>query len=85
MINKDIQTEIDENFAYFQTMLPDLLRDHRNRYALLRSKEIVGIYDTIRDAQTTGDRFFPDRIYSIQKVSDVPVDLEFFSHAGLMG
>jgi hypothetical protein len=47
------------------------MRDHRGRYALLHDKAVVGIYDTLRDAQTTGERPFPDGVFSIQKVTNV--------------
>lgn len=81
MSKRELQTEIDQNLEFFMEKLPDLLKDHRNRYVLLNNKSIVGIYDTIRDAQTTGNKLFPDQLYSIQKVSEVAMDLGFFSHA----
>jgi hypothetical protein len=56
MSKKELQTEIDQNLEFFMEKLPELLKDHRNRYVLLNNKSIVDIYDTIRDAQTTGDK-----------------------------
>jgi hypothetical protein len=85
MSKKDIQTEIDQNYAFFKQKLPDLLKDNRGRYALLHSKAVVGIYDTIRDAQTTGEKLFPDGVFSVQQITDESVDLGFFSHAGGLG
>jgi len=80
----DIQKEIDQNLEFFKEKLPELLKDHRNRYALLQKKSISGIYDTVRDAQTAGDKLYPDKIYSIQKITDVAINLGFFSYAGSM-
>jgi hypothetical protein len=85
MSKKERQTEIDQNLEFFMEKLPNLLNDHKNRYVLLNNKNIVGIYDTIRDAQTTGDKLFQDQLYSIQKVSEVAMDLGFFSHADYLG
>jgi hypothetical protein len=85
MSEKELQTEIDQNLEFFLGELPDLLKDHRDRYVLLQNKSIVGIYDTIRDAQTTGDKLFQDKLYSIQRVSNVAMDLGFFSHADHVG
>ena len=85
MTKSELQTEIDQNLEFFLEKLPELLKEHRNRYALLQHKSIVGIFDTIRDARTTGDKLFPDKLYSIQMVSDVAMDLGFFSHADHIG
>jgi hypothetical protein len=55
MAKQELQAEIDQNYAFFKWRLPDLMRDHRGRYALLHDKSVVGMYDTLRDAQTTGE------------------------------
>ena len=72
--------EIDQNLEFFLEKLPELHKDHRDRDVWLRQKSIAGIYDTILDAQTTGDKLFPGKLYSIQRVSNVAMDLGFFSH-----
>jgi hypothetical protein len=79
MAKQDLQTEIDQNYSFFKQNLPDLMKDHRGRYALLSGKAIVGIYDTVRDAQTTGEKLYPDGMFSIQQITDASVDLGFFS------
>ncbi len=81
----DLSAEIDKNYAYFQTRLASLLEHHRNRYALLRQQEIVGVYDTVRDAKMTGDKFFSDGLFSIQQIESEPLNLGYFSHAVHMG
>jgi hypothetical protein len=79
------QKEIDRNFEFFQQKLPELMTEHRGKFALIRNREIVGFYDTAIDAQTTGEKFFNDGIFSIQQVTDKPIDLGFFSHAVYLG
>jgi hypothetical protein len=81
----ELEREIDLNLEFFRGKLPELIAGHRDRYALLRKQEIVGIYDTIRDAKMTGDRFFPDGLFSIQKITDKSLDLGIFSHAVHLG
>lgn len=81
----DIQKEIDQNLEFFQQKLPELLKDHKNRFALLHDRSISGIYDTIRDAQTAGEKLFPDKRYSIQQITDVPINLGYFSYADSLG
>jgi hypothetical protein len=85
MSNEAIQKEIDQNLEFFTKKLPDILKDHRNRYVLLHNKSISGIYDTIRDAQTAGDRLYPDKLYSIQQVTDSAINLGYFSYADCVG
>jgi hypothetical protein len=83
--NDELMKEIDANLAFFETRLGGLLPHHRDRYALLRQQEIAGIYDTVRDAQTAGASLFPDGKYSIQKITDKPVELGVYSYAMHMG
>lgn len=86
MATKDeLQKEIDDNLTFFESKLPDLLPHHRNRFALLRERTIAGIFDTIRDAQTAGSSLYPDGKFSIQKITDKPVDLGVYSYAMHLG
>ena len=79
------QTELDKNFQAFSSELPHILQLHRNQFALLRNGKIVSYYSTWEDAYTTGENFYKDGKYTIQKVTDIPVDLGFFSHAVHIG
>lgn len=80
-MDNGLQLEIEKNQKAFQAQIHDLVKHHRGRYALLRNEEIVGIYDTVRDAQMTGNKFFEDGLYSVQKIDPEPVNLGFYSHA----
>lgn len=79
------QEEIDRNLRYFNKNLPELLEKHRDKYALLRNEEIIGIYDTVLDAQMIGLQMFDDDLFSVQKVTDISIDLGFYSHAMHLG
>ena len=81
----DKNQAIERNFQFFQSVLPDLVKDHQGRYVLLRHEEIVGIYDTVHDAQMTGKKFYADNLFSVQKVETRPIELGIFSHAVPMG
>ena len=76
-----LDMEIEKNYRVFRQRLGDLLETHRGKYALLRHEEIVGIYDTVRDSQMTGSRFYGDGLFSVQKIEGEPTDIGFFSHA----
>ena len=72
--------EVDRNYDRFTRMLNDLLREHRDQLALMRDGKVVGFYSTPRDALEAATKKFPDGHYSIQEVTDEPIDLGFWSH-----
>lgn len=72
--------EIDHNYDAFVRVLGDLLPQHRDRYALMRDGRIVELFDQVGEAYDTGMRDYPDQIFSIQEVTDEPIDLGFWSH-----
>ncbi len=79
------QEEIDENLKFFRDRLPSLIVDHSGKYALIRHREIMGIYDTVVDAQLSGAKFYDDGIFSVQKISDEPINLGIFTNAVHLG
>ena len=74
--------EVDANYDAFQPMLAALLPEHRNQFALMRDRAVVAFFDLPGDAYRTGATRFEDGRFSIQEVTDEPIDLGFFSHAG---
>ena len=72
--------QVDQNYNAFQRVLGRILSKHRDQLALMRDGKIVGYYNTPREALQAADTKFPDRIYSIQEVTDEPIDLGFWSH-----
>lgn len=77
--------EVERNFRAFRTLLPALLKNHANKFALMRDEEVVDFFDTSNDAFVAGTHLYEDRRFSIQEVTDQPVDLGYLSHAGLVG
>lgn len=75
------QKEVDRNYEAFLGLLPGLVRTHLNKWALLHDGELTAVFDTVRDAHLAGVQLYPDANYSVQKVTDRPVDLGWFSHA----
>lgn len=74
--------EVDRNFDFFQRNLALFLKDHAGDYALLKSCVVAGFFPTPGEAYMAGRSKFADGIFSIQEVTDEPIDLGFFSHAG---
>ena len=77
----EIEVEIERNYGAFLDMLPDLLRSDDGRFALMHDKRLEGIFDTPGEAARQGFARFGPSSYSIQLVTDEPVDLGFMSNA----
>jgi hypothetical protein len=73
--------QVDRNYEAFRTMLPSILPLHEGKYALMKDGAAVGFYSTLEDAYMTANQFYKDQPFSVQKVTNVAVDLGFFSHA----
>jgi hypothetical protein len=76
------QQQVDGNLDFFVSELPKLTQTHMGQFALLRHKEITDFFSTPVDALKAGRSLYPDGLFSIQQVTEAPIDLGFFSHAG---
>lgn len=76
-----LKIEVDRNYDWFQRNLSLFLDAHRDRYALLKSASVVEFFDAPGEAYRGGLSRYPDRIFSIQQVTDEPVELGFMSIA----
>ncbi len=75
------QREVDENYDAFLEILPQLMKKHEGKFALMRHKEPVEFFDTTRDALIYATKTYKDGLYSVQEVTQKPIDLGWFSHA----
>jgi len=64
--------EIDRNYDAFVRILSDILPAHRDQLALMRDGEIVGYFNTPRQALVAAAEQFPDGVFSIEEVTDEP-------------
>jgi hypothetical protein len=77
-----LREQIDRNYRAFQEQLSSLATTQRGKFALMRDGQIIEFFDTARDAYVAGQRLFEhDQLFSVQEVTETPVDLGFFSHA----
>lgn len=76
-----VQRAVDQNFAAFQKLLPELILTQRGKFALMRDGEAAEFFDSAGDAMIYGRRAFADGLFSIQQVTEAIVDLGYFSHA----
>lgn len=75
------QKTIDDNFAAFRKVLPAIMQQHAGRFALMHNAEIVDFFDTARDAVTAGEHLYENGEFSIQEVTQTPINLGRFSYA----
>jgi hypothetical protein len=78
----ELQTEVERNYDAFQRVVRDLMPNHRDQFALMRDRAVVGFFDRPGDAYRAGLERFADERFSIQEVTDEPIDLGFYSHVG---
>ncbi len=76
-----LKSEVDKNYDFFQRNLHGYLQKQAGKYALLKNKAVVEFYDSPGAAYRAGLANYPDEIFSIQEVTDQPVDLGFMSLA----
>ena len=72
--------EVDQNYDAFVRTLGTILHEHRGQFALMRHGKIVAYYDRPGAANVVGCERYRDGIFSIQEVTDEPIDLGFWSN-----
>src|SRR4051794_12027897 len=75
------ERELTENYTAFEQMLPQLLQSSAGKFALLRHRELVEIFDSAADAHSAGRMRFDDGLFSVQKVRPGTINLGLFSYA----
>lgn len=81
MDHQALSREVDRNYDYFQRVLAQHIDTRRGQYALIRDRHIQGFFDDPGAADKEGHRLYSDGIYSIQEVTDEPIDLGLYSCA----
>ena len=76
-----ISIEVDRNYDFFQRNLARYVGEHRGQYALVRNRRVIEFFDDPGEAAREGSSRFPDQIFSIQEVTDAPIDLGLYSYA----
>jgi hypothetical protein len=80
-MDRDAQRhEVDANYDYFVRALGTLLPEHVGQFALLKSRAIVDFFASPGDAYRYGLHAYGPQGFSIQEVTEEPIDLGFFSH-----
>ena len=73
------QHQIDQNYDAFQRALGSVIERHRDEFALMRDRSLVDFFSSAGEAYRAGLARFADGLFSIQEVTDQPIDLGFHS------
>lgn len=74
---EEIQQEVDNNYQFFLKEKSKIPSDLSNKYVLIRKAEFIEYFDSMDDAIKYAKKVYEDRLYSVQKVSDMPINLGF--------
>ncbi|MBF0433795.1 MAG: hypothetical protein HQL77_00315 [Magnetococcales bacterium] len=76
------EEEMDENYAAFMDMLPELLKEHAGRWVILRRGELIEFHDSMEAALQAGEARFADKNFGIQQVSGSILALNWMTCCG---
>ena len=75
------EREVDRNFEIFIDTIGTLLPEHEFEHVLMRKGEMVSFHASAGAALAAGRAAFADGIFSVQEVTNRPIDLGIYSHA----
>ena len=75
MTHQQQRLEVDRNYDAFTRALGGVMTAHRDQFALMRDGAIIAYFDKPGDAYREGVSRYGDMIFSIQEVTDEPIDL----------
>ena len=78
-MQSELRAEVDQNYDYFQRNLVRFKHDHEGQYALIKSASVIGFFDGSGNAFREGLARFPDRVFSVQLVTDEPDEIGLMS------
>ena len=73
--SEKIEEEVKKNYSYFKDNFTELHKKYKNKFLVLRNKEVRKYFETGEEAILWAMKEYPDEMFSIQKVSNEVVDL----------
>jgi hypothetical protein len=69
------RAEVRSNYQAFLSDLPRLVLDSQGRYAVYRHQRLIDVFDSFSAAITFGNRMYSDRVFSVQEITEEPLEL----------
>jgi hypothetical protein len=64
----------------FQKLKKDLIRDHNGKYALIKGDELIGVFESQKDAINTGISKFGSSPFLVKKIEEIEEGQNFTSN-----
>jgi len=76
---KSHQQQVDENFAAFLKILPELLLTYAGKFAVMHNGAVVEFFDSLGEAARFGHLKYGDIDFSVQQVTNQNVGRGLYS------
>jgi hypothetical protein len=73
------RAEIERNYDFLMRNLAQFLPEQEGRYAALRNQQVLGFFDDPYDAHLAGKAAAENGFFSIQEVTDEPIELGVYA------
>lgn len=75
------RAEVQANYEAFEAELPSLMKRHVGKFAVYRHRQLLEFFDDYCVAERFGRSRFDDGLFSIQEVTQEPLDVRWFKYA----
>jgi hypothetical protein len=84
MLSTEAQrAEVAANYEAFERALPGLLAGHKGEYAVFRHEQLVDVFESFASGLAYCISAYSDRLFSIQEITDEPLNLGWLSNGAL--
>jgi hypothetical protein len=74
-------SQADVNYEAFKKLLPELVKTHAGKFAVMHDGKVVEYFDTLADAAKCGVGTYGQGKFSVQEVTSKEINLGFYSYA----
>lgn len=72
--------ELKENFNYFLENLDEFCKEYKNKYIVIKNKQVIGIYPTFEEARKETNKTEQEGTYLIQLCTKNSNTQTFYSY-----
>ena len=70
-----VEKEVGENYTYFKNNFSELVEKYKDRFLVIRSREVQKDFETDKEAILWAMEEYPDGMFSVQKASTEEISL----------
>ena len=67
---KERMSKLNTDFKFFESKLPELLKEHKGQFVLIKDQHIHGIYTSLEDALKNAYEKLGNSNFIIQEITD---------------